>query len=231
MRIATILCHLPHRKKGAKPPPIPKVALETAMFNSSHVCVENEHTVSCARCRSNFSKSNVTLLRSWLGSVCSAIGSSSDAPTALLYHNIHIGKTIVHHSHSLMMYKGLLYCNRCGCMSKQGKLHGLALACGPPKPYGRSNLGRIKRGLLPFRLECWPCETAEYLSDFAVSEPELEIIANIQRTIEIMRGTGDESPASGSSEPDHVEPYCTAGSTGAGLDDPECTVTEVSDSD
>ena len=116
-------------------------------------------------------------------------------------------------------------------MSKQGKLHGLAAACGPPTPYGKSNLGRIKRGRLPFSMERWPCETAEYLSDFALSEPELQVLAGIQRTIETMRGTGEESPASGSSEPAHVEPHCIAGSIGAGLDDSECTVTEVSDSD
>jgi hypothetical protein len=45
------------------------------------------------------------------------------------------------------------------------------------------------------------------------------------------RHRGEESPASGSSEPAHVEPFCTAGSIGAGLDDSECTVTDVSDSD
>ena len=68
---------------------------------------------------------------------------------------IFIGNRVTHISHKLFRYRGLVYCNRCGSRSVH-KLYKLGDPCEPATGYGKTNLDRIRLGLLPYNLNKWP---------------------------------------------------------------------------
>ena len=71
------------------------------------------------------------------------------------FESKHIGKQVIHVSHDLRLFRGLIFCNTCGCRA-QHKLHGLAHQCSPPTPYGAASLRKLNKGKLPPKLSCWP---------------------------------------------------------------------------
>ena len=80
-----------------------------------------------------------------------------DAPLHLpLGVKVMVGGTIVHPSHELMRYRGLLVCKACGFRASVLPT-GLAKAClRHPTRWGNSNLRAIASGRLPNQLAYWP---------------------------------------------------------------------------
>ena len=62
----------------------------------------------------------------------------------------------VHHSHQLVVHRGLLWCLHCGQYSGH-TLRGLHKLCPrEPSKKGLECLSRLRRGLLPHNLQRWP---------------------------------------------------------------------------
>ena len=71
-----------------------------------------------------------------------------------------LGGRVAHDSHELFVFKGLVFCMRCGLWASH-RLLKLVAACRPAK--GRSGgltLGRILEGKLPSGLPAWPADVA-----------------------------------------------------------------------
>jgi len=141
--------------KRAIPPPTPAISLEAVMQKSTHVCHEENRRIHCARCHSNCSTMNKTTCKQWLATPCSAIGTSVDRPTPLPFEHVHVGKLDVHGSHALCVFRGIIFCNKCGSVSKRTKLGHLAQQCNAPTQAGRNNLDRIRSNRPPINME-WP---------------------------------------------------------------------------
>ena len=159
-RLACILCHLPNRPKFVPKSPTVKDKIEAVMHKSAHVCYTANNRIFCARCKSNYSL-HTPNIRDWLNSPCLAIGTDIDRPIPIPYDVVHIGKLIIHSSHRLHIYRGLVFCNHCGAISRFSKLGLLAQVCQPPKHYGKSNITRLHNGLLPISVDFWPSDAEE----------------------------------------------------------------------
>ena len=72
-------------------------------------------------------------------------------------------------SHAIRVYRGLIFCNKCGSISRYSKLGNLATICEPPKEYGKGNLSRLSKGLLPINVDSWPSD-AEYGTQYNLRE-------------------------------------------------------------
>ena len=125
------------------------------MQRSTHVCNLEDKRINCARCHSNCSTLNKTICKQWLASPCTAIGLAHDRPVPLPYEHVHVGKLDVHESHYLCVFRGVIFCNKCGSVSKRTKLGYLARKCEPPTQAGKNNLDRIRRNRPPINME-WP---------------------------------------------------------------------------
>ena len=74
---------------------------------------------------------------------------------------MHIGNNIIHHSHKINTFKGLVYCRRCGSrVSHKGIafIKNLVKPCAPPNGYGIDCLKRIRMGRKPRLVSVWPCD-------------------------------------------------------------------------
>ena len=70
---------------------------------------------------------------------------------------IHIGKLDIHASHEMYTIKGVIYCDRCGAVSRRKKLGKLASICLPPTIYGLNNRDRIRGGcFFLINIPTWP---------------------------------------------------------------------------
>jgi hypothetical protein len=132
-----------------------------------------------------FSKRNITLIKTWLNSPCHAIGSESDRPVRIDHTYIHIGRSNIHYTHSLHTLKGLVYCNDCGAYSQKHKLHKLADECEPPTKWGLESRRALRAGRLPRKLNQWPCES-EQLVHSAPSPviDEAAVVSNISDALD-----------------------------------------------
>lgn len=134
----------------------PELELEVQMEQSSHVAfMSPSGRVCCARCRNNFSTSTHTVVKEWLSSTCSAIGSDKDR-TIPHFDTRHIGNACVHSSHKVHTFRGLIFCAKCGSLSCGEILAKLAKPCMPPTSYGKRNLICIYDNKLPPSLREWP---------------------------------------------------------------------------
>ncbi len=159
-RLATILTSLPNRPKVDTAVHREPFSELTDTFNtSSHVLFEHDGVVSCARCHSSFNNRNPNLKR-WLSSHCSKLGSDTDRPIPIPLEQVHRGKSYTHVSHHLYTFKGLVYCNRCGCRAGEAGLRKLGRPCEAPTAYGKASLTAFKAGKKPPSLAEWPCDTA-----------------------------------------------------------------------
>ena len=111
----------------------------------------------CARCSSSFLVSD-SGVRHWLLGKCPNLGKSSDRPVLLPYEALHVGNKVSHHSHSLKLFRGVVYCGVCGARGPT-KLHKLAHPCLPPTSKGKATLKALNQGHLPPGLVSWPTDT------------------------------------------------------------------------
>ena len=75
----------------------------------------------------------------------------------------------LHASHSLFVFRGLVYCSHCGFYAAHA-VKKLKAPCGEgldvcPTQQGLANLTRIGQGKLPVSLSVWPAHTPPYLSN------------------------------------------------------------------
>ncbi len=155
--MATILVNLPNRPTPPKVIKERRIGLEALLNATSHVIHESVARVSCARCHNSFRTSDPSV-RSWLSCKCKAIGSSSDRPLPLTLEDVHSGNRVTHHTHKLHMYRGLVYCNKCGCRCGPLGMKKLGRICVPPNGYGLASLCALREGKLPPNLSRWPDE-------------------------------------------------------------------------
>ena len=77
---------------------------------------------------------------------------------------------MVHASHVLYAFKGLVFCDVCGFVASR-RVRKLGLPCGRdlpviPTPQGASNKERIWQGLLPHNIAAWPADAPAVLPGF-----------------------------------------------------------------
>ena len=159
LRLTTIMMHLPNRPKQPKKPVQHRVSLDSLIDETTHTILEEDKHVKCIACLSSFSKKDPNLKR-WLCTACphsvSVDSSVQDKPMQLSKSNLHIGKTLAHHTHNLCVVRGLVYCSKCGCRAGSQVLKNMVLPCSPPTDYGQQSLDAIKSGTLPPNLTHWP---------------------------------------------------------------------------
>ena len=70
-----------------------------------------------------------------------------------------IGRQAIHSSHKPYIYRGLVYCNKCGAYSGTGrKIDNLVKECSEPTRWGKDNKKFINDGKLPRGLNRWPMD-------------------------------------------------------------------------
>ena len=149
--------NLPNRPR-VKKQRMSKTHLNELIDNSSHIIYTqlDSEKLLCTRCKCAFFKNDPSA-RHWLSTQCPAIGSDTDRPTPIC-HSIHFNRQNSHSSHSLYTYRGLVYCNKCGCRALT-QLRKLGHPCEPPLnpySYGSISLAAIRAGKLPPNLTQWP---------------------------------------------------------------------------
>ena len=134
----------------------------------------------CARCGVQWSKrhrSGVINFGPCLGSSpWTQLPPSYMAPwrcppcTTIMFHG-----RCVHPTHSLVYYRGVLYCNHCGYYSSGARVAHLADACVlKPLPSQLRLLKRMRQGIYPLASSDWPlpdeCQTPSGLLPFLSEE-------------------------------------------------------------
>ena len=124
---------------------------------SAHIIETDGDKISSTACHNSFNKKNKAL-QHWLASACvSEHIPSSNRPTPIENHMIHVGNQNIHSTHKLSVHRGLVYCSKCGCR-KGTFIKNLARACEPPRSYGMGTLQAIAQDRLPPQLDNWPDE-------------------------------------------------------------------------
>jgi len=156
-RLATILINLPDRNKAKieKPERGPRPDLTALFASSSHSVYQDKERVGCARCHNNFHIKDASL-EHWLQCSCPHGTSDRDRPVPIPYMEVHVGNNITHTSHTMLRYRGLVYCKKCGNRGTYSQLRKLSKPCTPPTDYGRKSLSALAQGKLPPGLTQWP---------------------------------------------------------------------------
>ena len=70
---------------------------------------------------------------------------------------VYAGWHQLHQAHALAVFRGLYYCQHCGYYASSAPKR-LKLPCVGFSKQGRATIARIRGGLLPSGLSCWPSE-------------------------------------------------------------------------
>ena len=91
-------------------------SVEVAIANSKHSIVGDKscNRFECVLCRSSILTKDDSNLRNWLASDRVPVPTAFTRPEPLGTCVVQLGKLTTHVSHSIWIYKGLIYCNRCG---------------------------------------------------------------------------------------------------------------------
>ena len=143
-------------------PPPPSFPMSRFYLQSQHQVFTTKTGISCHRCMSGVPGGNLVARRRWLLSPCVPAPDvekwlGMDAPLHLpMGIKVIVGGVIVHPSHDLMRYRGLLVCKACGFRASVLPT-GLSKAClRHPTKWGKSNLRAFASGRLPNQLAYWP---------------------------------------------------------------------------
>ena len=117
---------------------------------------------------------------------CTRLNSDVDRPRPLALELVHIGNNIIHHSHKINIFEGLVYCRKCGRrVSHNGIafIKNLAKPCAAPSGYGIDCLKRISKGLRPRQVGHWPCDelsrrTQQRIVEAPISEFESQVLSD-----------------------------------------------------
>ena len=157
-RLATILMYLPKRTKiHEEKIPKTKESILEILENTSHTisCIKDRY--HCSSCLSTFKMSDPSA-KHWLKTSC----TRSPAQAEVTIHKpvkisqpIHIGNQTSHSSHEIYKYKGVVYCNKCGCYGVK-KLTHLSKKCEAQTAAGKLVLQCIEQDIPPGALVVWP---------------------------------------------------------------------------
>ena len=159
-RIIVIIQNLPERKRKQTvlSPKELKPKLDDLLNESNHVLVRQDGRIHCKVCLSCFNETD-PLMKKWIMSACTGIHSSTSShikPVHIYDKFLHIGNQFIHYTHQLQVFKGLVYCGKCGYRKGTNQVRNLARSCIPPDTYGARNLKAILDGKLPHGLDQWP---------------------------------------------------------------------------
>ena len=158
------------RDSPLRPPRPEHLSLSYYVVRSLYQVIFASSRASCALC--NLGAVGNREVKLWLGTPCPGRDSESDSckqpdrPTKVCARNLWIAGQLLHHSHDIHLYKGLAFCNNCGFIAGHS-VRKLRQPCGQdlpefPTKAGRTNLKRLRSGLLPCNTPAWPAEDAHY---------------------------------------------------------------------
>ena len=158
LRLATIVCNLPHRNAThkAKLASVPKLSFEVALAQSQHAVDLDNRVIRCRRCKAVTSTASSTRW-SFVYSDCHAARQYCNRPS-VIPNPIMIGRRTTHASHRLKYYKGITYCSYCGFMANK-VMRGLFAVCkgaGSTTQHGDRVLSAIEADTCPIVGEDWP---------------------------------------------------------------------------
>jgi hypothetical protein len=163
-RLATILLYLPRREhnRKVKEPRVLKPTSHQLLQETNHSVVSSGNRYTCTKCHSSFHVSDPAF-KSWLQCACMPVAEHSvyDKPRPLNDADVfHIGNRVTHVSHVLYMYRGLIYCNKCGARAGVNRIRKLANVCetAARASPGRLVIDRINAGMKPSGIVKWPDE-------------------------------------------------------------------------
>ena len=157
-RLATIILYLPKRDRTFEEKAVAtKESIHDILSKTSHKISYVKDRYECSSCLSTFKMSDPSA-KHWLKTMC-----SNNVPLAeVTIHKpikidnpIHIGNQTSHHTHDLYKYKGVVYCNKCGCYGVK-KFTLLSKQCEAPKAAGERVLHCIEHDIPPGGLLSWP---------------------------------------------------------------------------
>ena len=153
-RIMTIITYLPDRRicKTIRTPKEVAQDLDSRLAKTNHVLSRDGDRFTCTDCLESF-KSNDKSFHHWMAGQCIKV-PDSNRPVPIC-GSLHIGNLYIHHSYSVSIHKGLVYCSKCGGRGPH-VLKKLARECEPPTDTGRATLQAISLDRLPAGLDCWP---------------------------------------------------------------------------
>ena len=131
------------------------LTIDEEIARSAHVIVPHPTRVICVNCCASISLSCRTVAFSFVQSPCIPRPRDLPRPVPLGISKVQLGNQVAHASHVLFVYRGLTFCNKCGCRAIV-KYHNLAKACVAPTTYGTQTKHAIKLGKLPPGFTCWP---------------------------------------------------------------------------
>ena len=161
-RLATVVCHLPHRVKGVREPKavVPRTPLTQLIAASQHDLVLNNGTWKCMACHSVFTSENKKF-KEFISTEC--VPPKAVSGDFAFKGTININGQSSHSTHSLRIYRGIFYCVKCGGLGHK-KLDLLAGHCSTVKEHGSRVIAKIGLGLLPPGISAWPSEEVPNLS-------------------------------------------------------------------
>ena len=126
---------------------------------SHHSLVRRQHILFCTVCKGRISY-NSPNLRAFLNKECDIVDQVHvkryDNKPVPINTTVQISNAVTHPSHRLMSFRGIVFCNACGCAA-QKVLRGLAKPCkGARNGHGQRVQERIAQGLLPYGMTKWP---------------------------------------------------------------------------
>ena len=106
---------------------------------------------------------------------------------------IYIGDRSTHHTHALSVFRGIVYCARCGVVAVTKQVLLLAPCegrlLGKPGYYGRSNIDRLGQGLVPYGVRGgWPIHPADTGLSQDLSDVETGVVASFLWQLKAVRG-------------------------------------------
>ena len=158
LRLISVAINLPNRPHRAKQA-FPRVVgdpIDSLIAKSEHVIHRSNNRISCLRCCNSFAIKD-SGVKPFLAQKCNAMGSDKDQPVPVPLEVKHIGNKSTHVSHKLSMFRGLVFCAKCG-MRGPTKLVNLSKPCLEPNEYGSMNLEAKSNRRLPEGMDYWPDE-------------------------------------------------------------------------
>ncbi len=160
LRIATIVCNLPHRKHNKKyccsrAPSRDCESKQQALAKSMHDTVTTNSVVKCVGCLSQIHINSPKLLE---------FARSPCTPCQTIAYNtksvgqVRIRNQVSHPSHDILSYRNIQFCNKCGYMVKR-RMQNLIQPCNGSDNrsiHGQRVLDSIASGTLPPGVNFWP---------------------------------------------------------------------------
>ena len=158
-RLATVILHLPQRKKVKQvhvPKPVP-LSKEQAIARSQHCITVEQDTVQCSACLSQCCI-NSSCFWEFIKSQCNPAKRPSSFSNIGINGPIRVGNRVSHDSHSIYSYRGIKYCSGCGYMAG-AVMRELSKACKGVQGrtvHGQRVLDAIAANIFPPGVSEWP---------------------------------------------------------------------------